>query len=297
MDLTIKVVYLFRNSQHKIRGEMMLKNKKIIIICGIIFVIIITAVPLVLERIIFRNAINSNLRSSDFLSFLGSYSGNILGSIIAGFITLLGIKYTINYNQIEARIDRENNMIRDEEDQRRNVLPYLQIIVERQGTIKATEAFALDDNNTNYKTSSWMPFVITFKNVGRDSAVNIRNVQKTWNSNELKNMLYKNRSLEKNEKSCEIQVYANLKKEIIENNENQEHNIKIIFEDLLGYTYEQTFILNFRSFEESYKNHYYISKPPILIEGRCGLMPLKLTTSKVNYGNKKEKMQLNVFSV
>ncbi|RII34208.1 hypothetical protein D2A34_13690 [Clostridium chromiireducens] len=257
----------------------MLKNKKIIIICGIIFVLILTSVPLVLERIIFRNAINSNLSSSEFLSFLGSYSGNILGSIIAGFVTLLGIKYTINHNQIEARIDRENNIIRDEEDQRRNVLPYLQIIVERQGNIKETEAFALDNNSTNYKTSAWMPFVITFKNVGRDSAVNIRNVQKTWNSNELKNMLYKNRSLEKNEKSCEIQIYANLKKEIIEENENQEYNIKIIFEDLLGYTYEQTFILYFLSFEESYKKHYYFSKPPILIEVRNGLTPLKLTVS------------------
>ena len=56
------------------------------IIFGLTFIIIVSIFPLIIDRLIIGNTVYSNISNSDWVSFLGSYIGAILGGIFT-FIT------------------------------------------------------------------------------------------------------------------------------------------------------------------------------------------------------------------
>lgn len=76
-------------------------NSKYIIL-GLIFIVIVISFPLIMDRWIIGNSIESNIDNSDWVSFLGSYIGAILG----GIFTFIGVKITL-YNSVEKKKQRD----------------------------------------------------------------------------------------------------------------------------------------------------------------------------------------------
>ncbi|WP_077369461.1 hypothetical protein [Anaerosalibacter sp. Marseille-P3206] len=72
------------------------------IIFGLTFIIIVSIFPLIIDRLIIGNTVYSNISNSDWVSFLGSYIGAILG----GIFTFIGVKITL-YNGIEKKKQRD----------------------------------------------------------------------------------------------------------------------------------------------------------------------------------------------
>lgn len=69
----------------------------------IMSLIIIIAVPLVIDWCIIGNSIPSHISNSEWVGFLGGYIGAILGAIVS----LIGIIITIRYTSAENRKDRQ----------------------------------------------------------------------------------------------------------------------------------------------------------------------------------------------
>lgn len=61
------------------------------ILLGLAFIFIVSIFPLMMDRWIIGNTVYSNINNSDWVSFLGSYIGAILG----GICTLLALHITI----------------------------------------------------------------------------------------------------------------------------------------------------------------------------------------------------------
>ena len=77
--------------------------KKYIIWFLIVSLIVVVAFPLALDKYILGNSFPSNVTNSDWVGFFGGYSGAILG----GFISLIGIVFTIRFTREQNRADRE----------------------------------------------------------------------------------------------------------------------------------------------------------------------------------------------
>lgn len=120
----------------------------------IIAIALIIAIPLLLDWLVFGNEISSNISNEAWASFLGSYSGAILG----GVFSLLGIILTIRFTQ------KENH-----EQRRIQVAPYLNISFEKTEQLKTYEN-ELDYIFFSYEPNSTTPLnlfgVIRLKNVG-----------------------------------------------------------------------------------------------------------------------------------
>lgn len=69
----------------------------------IISILIIVAVPLIIDWLIIGNSLPSHISNSDWVGFLGGYIGAILGAIVS----LVGIIITIRYTSAENRKDRQ----------------------------------------------------------------------------------------------------------------------------------------------------------------------------------------------
>lgn len=72
------------------------------IIPGLIFLIIVIIFPVIMDKWIIGNSIESNISNSDWVSFLGSYIGAILG----GIFTFIGVKVTL-YNSDEKKKQKD----------------------------------------------------------------------------------------------------------------------------------------------------------------------------------------------
>ena len=71
----------------------------LIIVLSVLFVILL---PLVVDWLIVGNNFPSNISNSDWVSFLGSY----IGAIIGGAVSLFGIAWTVRFTREENRKDR-----------------------------------------------------------------------------------------------------------------------------------------------------------------------------------------------
>lgn len=70
---------------------------------GIILTVTLIALPLILDWGIFGNGFPSHISNADWAGFLGGY----IGAIITGLVSLLGIKWTIDFTREQNRKDRE----------------------------------------------------------------------------------------------------------------------------------------------------------------------------------------------
>lgn len=78
-------------------------KKKTMVIWGILLAILIVAVPVIIDWLIIGSDIPSNISNSEWVNFLGSYIGAVLGAMVS----LAGIIITIRYTNEQNRIDRE----------------------------------------------------------------------------------------------------------------------------------------------------------------------------------------------
>ena len=72
-------------------------------ICVICAVILVFALPFVIDWLIIGNDFLSNISNSDWVGFLGGY----VGAIIGAFVSLIGIVVTIRYTNDQNKKDRE----------------------------------------------------------------------------------------------------------------------------------------------------------------------------------------------
>lgn len=66
-------------------------------------IIVVVALPLIMDWLIIGNSFPSNISNSDWVGFFGGYIGALIGSIIS----LLGILWTIKFTREQNRADRE----------------------------------------------------------------------------------------------------------------------------------------------------------------------------------------------
>lgn len=78
-------------------------KKKTLIIIILLFVVLIICIPIIIDWVIIGNNIPSNINNSDWVGFLGGYSGALIG----GVISFIGIVLTIRYTNEQNRIHRE----------------------------------------------------------------------------------------------------------------------------------------------------------------------------------------------
>ncbi len=66
-------------------------------------IIVVVALPSIMDWLIIGNSFPSNISNSDWVGFFGGYIGALIGSIIS----LLGILWTIKFTREQNRADRE----------------------------------------------------------------------------------------------------------------------------------------------------------------------------------------------
>ena len=82
-----------------------MKNKRVVIyiILGISFIVLIIALPRIVDLLIFGNTIPSNISNESWAAFLGGY----IGAILTGAITLIGIVITIRFTAAQNKRDKQ----------------------------------------------------------------------------------------------------------------------------------------------------------------------------------------------
>lgn len=172
---------------------------------------------------------------SNLLVILKQFEG-IIGAIFAGVVTLLGVIFSIKHSEKETKKDRDYNRTRDLENQIKSVMPYIQMELESGGTglEDCFELYNLFDIQTE---SERIVLNCFFKNIGRDSAVNIdcslpHLVSVKYRN--LKNIFINNRSLAKDQESIKVKISL----EVFNNNLNK-YVFSVNFEDLIGNKYLQ----------------------------------------------------------
>lgn len=78
--------------------------KKFFIGCIILSTIVILLLPVAMDWLIIGNSIPSNVSNSDWVAFLGSYIGAILGAIVSLAGIIITIRYTNKQNQLEREL-------------------------------------------------------------------------------------------------------------------------------------------------------------------------------------------------
>ncbi|VYU47400.1 hypothetical protein [Clostridium tertium] len=161
----------------------MSNRKKIIIGIAIIIVTVVIIIPLVIDYLVIGNNIPSNISNSEWVGFLGSYVGAIVGSLA----TLIGIFITINFTKKQAELDRENSreilnqdikFAREQaqEDRRLSVMPYLQLSLNKNKIAEEHDMnilYVIDEDYNKYSLAT-----LTIKNIGVGSVFNfsIKNI-------------------------------------------------------------------------------------------------------------------------
>ncbi|MGP6145901.1 hypothetical protein [Jeotgalibaca sp. A122] len=105
----------------KCRIGKILERYKIWLGWSFISILIIVGFPFIMDKLIVGNDVPSNISNSEWVSFLGSYVGAILGSIAS----VAGIIITIEYTKKETSKDREIAEDRLREDRRLSKAPFI----------------------------------------------------------------------------------------------------------------------------------------------------------------------------
>lgn len=83
--------------------SVMRKNKKNYVVLTITLIVVLILFPIFIDHLIIGNKIVSNISNSEWVSFLGSYTG----AIISGLISIIGVFLTIQYYKNQDVVNRE----------------------------------------------------------------------------------------------------------------------------------------------------------------------------------------------
>ena len=72
-------------------------------ICFVAAFLVVLAMPLIIDWFIIGNSFPSNISNSDWVGFMGGYTGAIIGCVGS----LVGIAWTIRFTRVQNRADRE----------------------------------------------------------------------------------------------------------------------------------------------------------------------------------------------
>jgi hypothetical protein len=213
-------------------------------ILGIVFIVLVIGIPLIIDNWIIGNDFQSNISNSDWVSFLGSYIGAILG----GLFTLVAIYITYNQNN-KLHSENANSLI---EMKRLDVMPFMDMKIEKSITeeyfSKPMFCVILNGDGT-YSTASSnidiaefheayrgnMHWVYLLKNIGNNSA---HSMQISLNDN----IIDFGTHIEKGKtKTYHLLIPRNMK--------DIKLNFRIEFFDIYNNKYAQKF-----TYEEIYKN-------------------------------------------
>lgn len=137
-----------------------MKNK-IIIALIVISVLLVFAIPLIIDWLIIGNSITSNISNSDWVSFLGGYVGAIIGALVS----LGGIVATIKFTATQSQKDRE------EQIKPYCVIRYIQNYRSDDKEVKSLGQVYLEFVQNKSPHPSYI-FYIFIRNVGLGPAVN-----------------------------------------------------------------------------------------------------------------------------
>lgn len=143
-------------------------NKKYIIF--ILFIlIIISIVPICVDYLIIGNGFPSNVDNSDWVAFLGSY----IGALIGAFTTLVGLVITINFTRKQTN-----------EDRRLALAPYLKYDMYKQVALDKKHDISIlhviDNNENVYVNCS-----VAIKNVGMGVLIDFKIYNITYDDKSL----------------------------------------------------------------------------------------------------------------
>lgn len=158
--------------------------KNIILIIGLMIIVIL--IPCILDVFVFGNNVKSNIINSEWVTFLGSYSGSV-----ATLITLVG---TVLYTNHCNRQEEKRNYMRDRENLRAQMQPWLDKridIANREGDVFGLNdrSFVIEDDKVSemrfylrdedrermrQHTEKYYYLKYSVVNVGADNAVRMK---------------------------------------------------------------------------------------------------------------------------
>lgn len=89
--------------------NIIVNNYKIVIGIALLLLLVIVGIPLLIEHIIIRNNVYSVVSNNEWVTFLGSY----LGGIIGGIITLGGVLLTLKFYRNQEENANKNKRNKD----------------------------------------------------------------------------------------------------------------------------------------------------------------------------------------
>ena len=160
-----------------------MRKYPVLLICLVIVLIIL--IPIGIDHLIIGNGIYSNISNSDWVSFLGSY----IGSLIGAGVSVVGIFMTIKFSEKQSKNDREFMIEMNREERRLSISPLL--ICQTDNNIhKFDSSFisSLDGEKSN------TPFnvLIVITNVGIGDAVDFELSFISYNEEDMRQSLVSN---------------------------------------------------------------------------------------------------------
>lgn len=200
-------------------------------ISAIIFsLVIVFGYPAIFNLSTYNPKLLADASGTDtWIGFLGSYSG----SIIASFVTILGVFLTLQYSRDKDKEDKEFNI----QSQLAQIRPYMQIETIDDDSVRSNANYlylpkvCFEDNGDN----DFIFVYIFLSNIGLGNAIGINLKLSGIIDPGLKDfVLLKDTSIKKNLK---------ISRSILEKNKNPQ--IEITFEDLVGTNYRQLVYLGY----------------------------------------------------
>lgn len=153
----------------------------------VLFIIIIVILPILIDFFIIGNNIPSNISNSDWVTFLGSYTGALIGSVT----TLVGLLVTLKFTKAEA-----------DEDRRLGLAPYFKYTMHERETHTIMLSKKQHDLHIDYfmdnDPNTCVNASVTLKNIGLGPVMDfeIFNIKyKSVRNTNIMNNKYKNENL------------------------------------------------------------------------------------------------------
>ena len=128
-------------------------------------IVLVVLIPIGIDHLIIGNDIYSNISNSDWVSFLGSY----IGSLIGAGVSIVGIFMTIKFSENQSKNDREFMIEMNREERRLSITPLLLCQTDNKNKQEYNSRFIFDLDGEESNTPFNVMIVIT--NVGIGDAV------------------------------------------------------------------------------------------------------------------------------
>ncbi len=133
--------------------------------------IVIILLPLILDWLIIGNHFPSNLSNNEWVTFLGSYCGGVIGGCITLFVLYKTLEDNKKSLQKTLEDNKKNLLETFKENERLAVAPYL--IVEHISGMPKPETPRLHLNNSSNNSGS-VKRLINIVNVGKGPAIQVK---------------------------------------------------------------------------------------------------------------------------